>query len=90
MKSPSTAMADIYRKERPALAEYTGSSARWINRSARVFVINGRIAGMDSSASRRPSKCSASLSKAMPWTAINTGEEALRLDSDSYERPCVS
>ena len=45
VKSPSTAMADVYRKERPALAEYTREFSPVDQQVGAVFVINGRIAG---------------------------------------------
>jgi hypothetical protein len=47
VKSPSTAMADIYRKERPALSEYTREFSPVDQQVGAVFVINGRIAGME-------------------------------------------
>ena len=47
VKSPSTAMADIYRKERPALTEYARGFSPVDQQVGAVFVINGRIAGMD-------------------------------------------
>jgi hypothetical protein len=47
VESPSTAMADIYRKERPALTEYTREFSPVDQQVGAVFVINGRIAGME-------------------------------------------
>jgi len=45
--SPSMAMGEIYEKEKPVLGEYVDSFRKTESQVGVVFMINGKIAGMD-------------------------------------------
>lgn len=74
VKSSSTAMADIYRKERPALTEYARGFSPVDQQVGAVFVINGRIAGMDCFG--KPETLEKALSKLVESYALDALEAA--------------
>jgi hypothetical protein len=47
-KSATMAMADIYEKERPTIQEYVKQFSLQDNQTGAVFLINGKVVGLDS------------------------------------------
>jgi len=47
-RSPSMAMAEIYEKDRPTIQEYAGHFRLIDSQVGAIFMINGRVVGMDS------------------------------------------
>ena len=47
-RSPSMAMAEIYEKDRPSLQEYAGHFRLIDSQVGAIFMINGKVVGMDS------------------------------------------
>jgi hypothetical protein len=74
VESPSTAMAYIYRKERPTLAEYAREFCPVDQQIGAVFVINGGIAGMDCFG--KPETLEKALSKLVESYALDALEAA--------------
>ena len=87
VESPSTAMADVYRKERPALAEYTREFSPIDQQVGGVFVINGRFAGVETFGKPETfTKLFRKLVESYALEAINTGAEDFTASPVSHER----
>ena len=87
VESPSTAMADVYRKERPALAEYTRELSPIDQQVGGVFVINGRVAGVETFGKPETfTKLFRKLVESYALEAINTGAEDFTASPVSHER----